>query len=584
MRSRSVLALALLTALAGCSERPDAVGSVQQPNLFGADDRVEWYAHPDPMWQDVAARSIGGWIPDERVDLSDPTDVLIGSRGSHRMVHDLCAGEAFEDQPVSVSCTGVIIDDDLVATAGHCFDQATDCQDRKFVVGWYYTAADTFRTLTQDNVYSCREVLVQDVDSVTGFDHAIVRLDRPIARGLRPVPVRYTVEDIPLDTPVVLPSHGAGLPLKIDSGGRVVAWNPQFFETTADTFGGASGAGVFDATGTVLGLHVRGPTDYIEDMAAGCSRVNRLDDDPTRTNGGDASHIAIPVQQLCADPMVDSALCDGTAGDTICRDACDCPTGTTCEVQDGNITCVTECTDDTECADGFTCESGWCRAGPGCLAGDVWERDVCSRPLAFMEACGPDEICDTGACIPALPGDTCNLAEDLGVNNRFIPVDIVNEPYRNIYQGSCGAFGPDRVWRLNVDRDTTLRVSGRHMGYRIHIREGDCEDPGAEIACSATNRPEIEIDLTPGTYYVFLDADLFTNVPTTIDFIFDPDVLPMNDGGPVLDAGPPADAGPMDDGGCDCAVGARSASRGWIAGLLALGLFAYRRRRGRARA
>lgn len=557
----------------------DDVGVAREPNIFGEDDRMEWYAFTDPAIQDLTARSVGAWIPEERVDTTDPTNVQIGTRGTHRMVHDLCPGEAFEDQPVSAQCTGVIIDTDLVATAGHCFDEPTDCQNLRFVTNWFYESPGTFRQLTQENVYSCREVVVQRLESGM-IDHAIIRLDRRISRAHRPAPVTYRIDDIPIDTPVLVPGHGAGLPLKIDGGGRVVSTNALFFETTADTFGGSSGAGVFDMSGRMLGIHVRGPEDYVPGPDMTCNVDNRLTDDAGRTSGGDASHVAMALNQLCADPEATSPLCVGTSADTICRQACDCPAGTNCEVQDNNITCVTRCSDDTDCVDGFTCEAGRCRAGPGCFAGDVWDRDVCSRPVAVNTECGAQEICEGGACVPAPVGDTCMLAEDLIATNRFIPVDIVNDSgYRDVYQGSCGAFGPDRVWRLTIDETVDLQVSARHPGYRIYIRGGDCEDAASEIACSLdTNRPNLEVTLDPGVYYVFLDAQLFTAMETTIDFIFGG--LEEPDAG-LADAGPPVDGGPgMDDGGCGCRVGAQRspALPAAFAGLLGLALLRRRRR------
>lgn len=569
-----MVAVLVLGACEGGSE----VARTEQPNIFGDDDRTEVYAFDGPaIYRDIAEESVGAWILNDRLNTTNPTDIRVEAPGTHRTQHDLCAGERFEMQPSAASCTGVLIDDDLVATAGHCFDEASDCEERSFVFGWYYESDGVIPTITQDNVYGCQEVLVQRDDDTTMDDYAIIRLNRAVAPQYKPVAVRYQVDDIAVDTPVALIGHGAGLPMKIDDGARVLSFEGRFFETNVDAFGGSSGAPVVDATGTMLGIHVRGPTDYVDGPMGPmtCQVENRLPDDGSRD--ADETVVGIAVQALCALEDNDSALCNGTADDTICVQACDCPMGTSCDVVDGNITCSTSCSMDEQCAEGFSCEMGRCTPGLGCHGGDIWERDICSRPTRFVEACGADEVCSQGACVDAPPGDTCALAEDLIVTNRFIPVNIVDGSYRNLYQGSCGAFGPDRVWRLNVDRETRLEVSARHMGYRIHIREGDCEMPEAEIACSLdTNRPRLEVELTPGIYYVFLDAQQFTNMDTTVDFLFDvPDAGP-----PMGDAGMPTDAGPMmEDGGCGCRVGAPDRRNGaWAFGLVLLGLL-WRRRR-----
>ncbi|MGE0786921.1 MAG: trypsin-like peptidase domain-containing protein [Sandaracinaceae bacterium] len=574
MRQRASALLCVLT-LTACQTDPSDVGRSTEANVFGTDSRMEWYAHPDADLKDLASRSVGAWIPGSMVDTDDPDDVRVMSEGTLRMVRGVCADEAFADEPVAARCTGVIIDTDLVVTAGSCFAAATDCQSLRFVTSWRYDAAGELAPLTQDNVYSCREVIVQRTTG--GMNHAIVQLDRPIAGILRPAPVRYHVDDIPLDTPVSAAGHGAGLPMKLDSEGRVVAFDANGFDATIDGFAQGYGAPVLDDTASVLGIHVSGPADFFTDGAAMCDRAVVTPDAPPVTMAARISHIALPIQELCNDDTNTSALCVGTDGSTICRAACDCPTGTTCEVQDGDITCVTNCSSPTECPDGFTCTAGRCRAGPGCFAGHVWERDVCSRPIALREECGADEVCQDGACVTAPAGDTCALAEDIAMTNTFVPVDLVEGGYRNVYRGSCGAFGPDRVWRLTVDRDTQLTVSARHMGFRLYIRR-ECEDTATEVACSAdTNRPRIDAMLTPGVYYIFLDAQIFTTISTTVDFLFD--VMPGADGGAVVDAGV-SDAGPpVEMGGCGCRTAALPRSRGWLAILTALGLLISRRRR-----
>ena len=318
-----------------------------------------------------------------------------------------------------------------------------------------------------------------------------------------------------------------------------------------------------------------------------CSQNNMLDDDPGRTNGGDATHIALAINGLCSTSMggpglVESALCSGTEGDTICRTACDCPDGTRCLVQGSNITCVTDCVDDTACADGFTCEGGICTAARGCFAGAIWERDVCSRPTAFVSECPANEVCSLGECVEAPPGDTCAIAEDLDLRNQGLPVDIINAPYRNLYQGSCGANGPDRVWRIVADRDATLTARLRRSDYRLYLRAGDCEDAATEVACSPNvNRPEIVAELTAGTtYYLFVDALRGQNEPTMLDILVD--VVIPDGGPPIADAGMmvASDAGPemVMDEGCSCRAGARSDSPLAAVGLMLLGLVVWRRR------
>src|SRR3712207_7230060 len=85
--------------------------------------------------------------------------------------------------------------------------------------------------------------------------------------------------------------RSSGLPTKIADGARVVRANASFFEADLDTFGGNSGSPVFDArTNTVLGLLVRGATDY---RARGSCNVRS---ESTRLN---SSHANISYAVFC---------------------------------------------------------------------------------------------------------------------------------------------------------------------------------------------------------------------------------------------------------------------------------------------
>ena len=575
-RVSSILCSCLLAAACGT---PDDVGSHRAPNLFGADDRMEWYAETDVDVQTLARESTLAVIPTERVDASDPANVIIADRGTHEAVHMLCPGESFENQPVSARCSAVLVAPQVVISAGHCFDGMDDCAESAFVFDWLYESPDTFAPLTEDEVYYCSSVgaLVNMGDT----DYAVITLDRPVEGPRRPAPVQYAVESLAYDDPVIVIGHGAGLPMKIDKGGRVVNDGPIYFETTGDTFGGNSGSGVFAPDGRVLGIHVRGPDDYVD--MGGCNVVNMLSDDSTRTNGGDATHVGLAIADFCTSNT--SPLCGEP--DTLCREDCICPTDSICLTEGDAIYCAPRCRVDGDCQDGHVCESSRCRPGPGCFAGELWNRDACGRPTSPLSACAPDEVCLTYSCEPAADGDVCENAVELAPRTTSLNVDLRTE-YRDSNRGSCGGQGEDRVWTFELTEETEFRATARDDGWLLYLRT-DCADPSSEIACeTGTGSPAmIEETLPPGRYYLFIDHPVLATRITLVSLEFGPFEMPMDDAGPTggTDAGTSGgtDAGTTgggDDGGCDCRVaGPRETPTGLM--LLGIGLLAlvWRRRR-----
>ena len=116
-------ALPLLVALlcaAGCDPdlgpQPAAVAS--WPIVYGQDDRLEVYEADEPfrgLAQQSAVALLGAPALREREDGS--YDVVAPPLGES---FSLCEGERFPEQTAAATCSGVLIGDDLVATAGHC--------------------------------------------------------------------------------------------------------------------------------------------------------------------------------------------------------------------------------------------------------------------------------------------------------------------------------------------------------------------------------------------------------------------------------------------------------------------------------
>jgi hypothetical protein len=320
-------------ALAGCAEGVDEpeLAGVEQQIIYGSDDRLDVYEHPDPTLRGIASSAAVALIPRSRLARSKDGDFFIFTQPLED-AFQVCADERFAAQPTAAECTGVLIDDDLVLTAGHCFPTDDLCSRYAFMFDYFLRDAARLEPLSWGDIYGCRKIVKRvvspDPNVVPRVDYAIVQLDRP-ATGRTPVTVRAS-ELLPGE-PLSAIGCASGLPLKIDSGGHVLATRNDvrdYFLLDSDTFQGSSGSGVFDVNGALVGVLVRGGEDYT-DRSDGMCREPKvvtwpLDAGPPRTIGEEATYVQRALDGLCSEVRWPSQrLCNvpASCGDGICNAA-----------------------------------------------------------------------------------------------------------------------------------------------------------------------------------------------------------------------------------------------------------------------
>jgi V8-like Glu-specific endopeptidase len=179
----------------------------------------------------------------------------------------LCPGERFWNQPCMGIGTGVLVANDLIATAGHCVSSVDrEVTKIRFIFG--FRAGGDQRaptTFPVGQVYSGKELLGY-AETPDDTDWAIVRLDRPV-ENVPTAPVRRSGA-LEQGTPVSIVGHPCGLPAKYATGAVVKDNTPtSYFKANLDAFGGNSGSPVFsrgeDGTCLVEGLLVRGNQDWV---------------------------------------------------------------------------------------------------------------------------------------------------------------------------------------------------------------------------------------------------------------------------------------------------------------------------------
>ncbi|OGR80534.1 MAG: hypothetical protein A2X32_00855 [Elusimicrobia bacterium GWC2_64_44] len=276
-KSLSLLAAAAVTL-------PQFAGA-EAKSIYGDDNRLDYFESA-PAMRTLADSVVSFW-PSKQVK-ADGGQVRLATIGFGEALK-LCPGEKFSEQPIGAFCSGTLVGEDLVLTAGHCITDEASCADARMVFGYNVDQAggQARTTVPQKDVYSCKRIVKRDLDKQgsgiigTGFaifnallnrigpDYAVIQLDRKV-EGRKPLALNRN-KDLKAGDRIFVIGHPVGLPVKVAGDASVRTTDPKaFFLTDLDTFGGNSGSAVFNArTNKIEGILVRGGTDFV-DSPAGC--------------------------------------------------------------------------------------------------------------------------------------------------------------------------------------------------------------------------------------------------------------------------------------------------------------------------
>jgi len=233
----------------------------RQRAIYGVDNRKDLYQVSAAKVKKAASSVVG---------LVKTHDLHKQSDGSYRLAtetyrdaYQLCSNEPFAAQPIACFCSGFLVAEDVVATAGHCVKSQADLANVRFVFNFRMVDADSARTrFGADDVYAGKTLIGRQMAN-DGSDWALVRLTRAVV-GRKPVKVRSTGKVKNAQALYVI-GHPCGLPQKYAPGANVRDNTPApFFVANLDTYGGNSGSPVFNAgSSTVEGILVRGENDFV---------------------------------------------------------------------------------------------------------------------------------------------------------------------------------------------------------------------------------------------------------------------------------------------------------------------------------
>lgn len=231
-----------------------------QKGVYGVDDRVDVYELTDSANKADSEGVVALFWAEQLTENEDGTFSLRTVKYGDK--YRLCSMERFHSQPTGAFCSGVLVAADIVATAGHCINEANVGRAR-FVFGFRMMDAMTAVVrLAPNDVFEGREVLGRR-EVKEGADWALVRLNR--ASDRKPARIRTTGR-LPDNEKLHVVGHPCGLPAKFAAGATVRSNESKaFFVANLDTYGGNSGSPVFNSsTHIVEGLLVRGERDFVK--------------------------------------------------------------------------------------------------------------------------------------------------------------------------------------------------------------------------------------------------------------------------------------------------------------------------------
>jgi V8-like Glu-specific endopeptidase len=268
--------------------------------IYGVDNRLDVIENPavKDISQAIAGR-VNNWSFQVDRDNNNKTlktlSFLAPPKLSDPWGGNVCTDERFADQTVLADCTGFLIGEDTLVTAGHCmtdFKTVTEnksnhfCEEFSWVFDYKADAAGQVQLerVSSERLFRCKKVIYAVLDEKN--DYAVIQLDR---KAVGRTPLKFRKEGKAKDKQsIFVVGHPSGLPMKVADNAKVINNDiNNYFSTNLDTFGGNSGSPVFNAqTLEVEGILVRGRTDYVPSPIDGerCMRVNTCDQERMNCN------------------------------------------------------------------------------------------------------------------------------------------------------------------------------------------------------------------------------------------------------------------------------------------------------------
>lgn len=239
--------------------------------IYGDDNRLDLYQVQNSQELALADSTVVLLEDSQLTKVGTRYDIAFKTFGQDFV---LCPSEPFFDQPSPGFCSGSLVAEDLIVTAGHCITKQEECDNTKFVFGFGVKTAGVYPTSAHESeVVGCKAIIARQFNA-KGADFSLIQLTRKITNHTPLAVERNSV--LKAGDAIGVIGHPSGLPTKVAFGAEVRSTaGVGFFTANLDTYGGNSGSAVFNAkTGRIEGVLVRGDTDFVWQGSCRVSKVN----------------------------------------------------------------------------------------------------------------------------------------------------------------------------------------------------------------------------------------------------------------------------------------------------------------------
>lgn len=209
----------------------------------------------------------------------------------------MCPKESWAQEASLSNCSGTLVSDRHIVTAGHCADVEKMCEKYAWLFDYQLDEAGKLpKSYSRSQVYSCKKIIKSVHSNIKIYgqfirtDYSVIELDRPVT-GRKPIELSKK-KFVKPGTQIVNISYPIGTPGKISDIGEVARYMylPGYFWSDIMVFGGSSGSGMFNAeTGELVGVVSQSINNLELDSAKNCQyMVNVKRTDPLK-NGGKVS-------------------------------------------------------------------------------------------------------------------------------------------------------------------------------------------------------------------------------------------------------------------------------------------------------
>jgi V8-like Glu-specific endopeptidase len=185
-------------------------------------------------------------------------------------IDNLCDGERFANVETISNCTGFLVTEDLMVTAGHCINTQKECDESTWLFSSHINPYEKDPIVSESNIFKCKNIVSRIKNSISKNDYTLFKLTKAVKKR-NPLKFRKEGRVNQNDNFMVL-GHPTGLPLIETRSTKVLQNDSAFlFRINSDTFGGNSGSPVFNQkTGLVEGILTDGDSDYRLNKKRGC--------------------------------------------------------------------------------------------------------------------------------------------------------------------------------------------------------------------------------------------------------------------------------------------------------------------------